>query len=158
MNRSSPRTVALACASVLGLVLLCAATWRSANPMHIYNVGATNTQTLKVQSYNANTNLIECINNSNIVAGFSKLGALVTTVPLNSRTNLGIQAGQCVTSGDDTVTNTFGKAFSVAPVVITSQIGPDTTSSNICSVTTTGFVLNTGKPGVTNVWIAIGAP
>lgn len=75
------------------------------------------------------------------------------------KTNLGFQAGRCVSSSDGTVTNTFGTAFSSAPKIYATQYGTTYSATNaIASITTSNFVIYSKISGVTNDWVAIGAP
>jgi hypothetical protein len=69
-----------------------------------------------------------------------------------------ILAGTAITVADGTITQAFSTVFSAVPVVVSSQVGAATTISNIVSVTTSNFVLNTGLPTSTNKWVAVGTP
>lgn len=82
----------------------------------------------------------------------------VAATPAAIKTNLGIQSGSVTTSANGTVTNTFGTAFASAPVVVISQTGSACTTTNILTVTATGFVYNAGAPSIVVKWIAVGAP
>lgn len=72
--------------------------------------------------------------------------------------NTYICAGTVVTTGDSTVTNTFSTAFGAAPIVVVTPLGNGNLpiTNIICTVTTTGFILNTHVPSMTNRWIAVG--
>jgi hypothetical protein len=72
--------------------------------------------------------------------------------------NTMLQSGTAVTTSDCTVTQTFSTAFSAAPKVVCPQIGLDTTTTNVVAITSSNFVLRTGKASTTNHWIAIGTP
>jgi hypothetical protein len=74
-----------------------------------------------------------------------------------SQTNLGLITGSAVTTSDGTVTQAFGITFAAAPNVISTQVGLDTTSTNVVEITTSNFIVRTGKATVTNRWFAIGA-
>lgn len=76
----------------------------------------------------------------------------------NTKLALGIQSGSVTTSADGTVTNTFGTAFSTAPVVLLCQTGDGTTITNTVTVTTTNFTYSAGAPSIVAKWLAIGAP
>lgn len=88
-------------------------------------------------------------------------GTIIFAVPTNGapgiRQYVGIKSGTVVTAADGTVTNTFSPVFTNAPVILTTQLGEDTTITNVVVVATNYFILNTHKAGQTNNWIAIGA-
>ncbi len=72
---------------------------------------------------------------------------------------LGIQAGLGVSTSDGTVTNTFSTAFSSAPIVVTTiNAASGGTTNWIVSVTASNFIWKCGATGLTNYWIAVGAP
>jgi hypothetical protein len=83
---------------------------------------------------------------------------LVSKSVADTLTALGVASGTGITVANGTVTNAFGFTFSSVPVVISTQIGEDTTLTNVISVTTSNFVLRTSKATQTNKWIAVGAP
>jgi hypothetical protein len=66
--------------------------------------------------------------------------------------------GACVSSSDGTVTQAFARTYSAVPRVVSSQVGLDTTVTNVVTVTVSNFVLRVAKADVTNSWIAIGPP
>ena len=74
---------------------------------------------------------------------------------------LGINSGQCVTTTDATVTNTFATnyVYSVAPIVTVTPVAAAANSNNIpvvISVTTSNFILKATAASLTNNWHAIG--
>lgn len=67
-----------------------------------------------------------------------------------------VDSGTCVTTGDNTVTQTFARTFSSAPIVVTTQVGINTTSTNTLSITASNFVLGCGTTTKTSRWVALG--
>jgi len=89
--------------------------------------------------------------------GTNVFGVPATNPAAGMRQYLGIKSGTVVTATDGTVTNVFSPVFTNTPVIITRQLGIDTTVTNILTVTSNYFILNTRKANQTNNWIAVGA-
>ncbi len=129
--------------------------------------GATNTGTGALVSSNSptiNTPIVlGLLTNSSLSASLPVFTdankALVSKTVANTLLALGIQKGFGVSTSDGTVTNTFGQAFSSAPIVTTTQNATSGGTTNwIVSVTASNFIWKCGATGVTNYYIAIGAP
>lgn len=88
--------------------------------------------------------------------------AAVVRKPVTSAAALQIMTGSGTTATDGTQTNTFGTAFSTAPLVFITQTGTAANNTNtvnsIGTVTASGIIYIAGKSGVTYSYLAIGAP
>jgi hypothetical protein len=143
---------ALVAAGCLAVLVAATAPLTQTRDLKISNT--QNTVKLTIQQPGAQSaNAIEIYRGGNL-----ELAVPGTNVAAGLKVKLGIQAGNVVTSGDGTVTQTFATAFSAAPVVVTTQLGLNTTITNVLAVTASTFVLQTSLATQTNNWIALGAP
>ncbi len=140
---------------------------KQTHSIYIENAASGNEVKFKVRADDQSVNWVE----------FNRYGTNVFAIPTNGilpvanggtggasasdgKTALGVQSGTATTATDGTVTNTFGTAFSAIPIVTVTQVGSltATVTNWLVSVTPTNFVLNSGAPGRSNMWIAVGAP
>ena len=85
-------------------------------------------------------------------------GGTASATAAAAKLAFGIQSGTNILAADHTVTNTFGTAFSAAPIVTVTgwTQGPDT-NAFILSVSTTNVIV-AGTATDPIHWIAVGAP
>lgn len=133
---------------VLSVVALGAVVQQSANIFILNSVDDEVNLAIRTSSTHSKP-IIECVKGATTVFQVNSNGGLTTP---------SIQSGSVVTSADGTVTNSFTTAFTAAPIVINRQTGTGTTTTNILTVTTTNFILNTGVGTQTNSWVAFGTP
>jgi len=144
-------------------MLTVAAVTRQTTGIHIVNT--TDEIQLKINTSNQTTPLVVIATNGLTVFSLPATGILpaayggtgASSVSA-AKTALGIQSGSITNADDGTVTNTFSTAFSSAPIVVASQRGLNTTTTNVLTVTSSNFIFQSGAPGKIINWIAVGAP
>jgi hypothetical protein len=93
-----------------------------------------------------------------LLAGVAAVTIAAVRQPVYVASATQILTGTAITTADCTVTQSFSTVYGAVPVIVCSQVGLNTTTTNVIEVTTSNFVLRTGKATQTNKWVAVGTP